>query len=276
VLQPLIIASVLAAPLFANPELGTGIRLRYAEQGNPANPAVILLHGYTDSWRSWSLVMPGIPADYHVLAPDLRGHGDSERPAGGYHMRALAIDVLALMDAKGIDRATVVGHSMGSLVAQQMADLAPHRVERMVLIGAGRTVRNATGMDEFARAVSGLRDPVPARFAWDFQMSTVHLEPPAQFMDQAISASLRLPARVWRATMTGMLETPEVRGGARMPVLILWGEQDAVFGRAEQDALLDAYPGARLVAYAETGHAPHWERPERVISDLRNFLPPVK
>ncbi len=77
-------------PRFADVTLATGVRLRYAEQGDRGGPAVILLHGYSDSWFSWSRVMPLIPARYHVIAPDQRGHGDSDKPEGGYAMRDMA------------------------------------------------------------------------------------------------------------------------------------------------------------------------------------------
>src|SRR6266545_3156736 len=99
---------------FATADLETGLRLRYAEQGDPTGPAIILLHGYSDSWFSWSEVLPRLSPAYHVFALDQRGHGDSERPADGYGVSDFAADVLAFMNAAGLPTATVVGHSMGS------------------------------------------------------------------------------------------------------------------------------------------------------------------
>lgn len=129
------------SPRFSDVTLATGVRIRYAEQGDPGGPAVIFLHGFSDSWFSWSRVLPLIPARYHVIAPDSRGHGGSDKPEGGYAMRDLAGDVLALMDALHLERATIVGHSMGSVVAQQIAVAAPGRVERLVLVGSGPSPR---------------------------------------------------------------------------------------------------------------------------------------
>jgi non-heme chloroperoxidase len=260
---------------FADVHLPTGPRLRFAEQGDSARP-LILLHGYSDSWFSYSRVLRGLARNYRAYALDLRGHGDSDRPATGYAMRDMAADVIAFMDAKGIARATVVGHSMGSFVAQQVAARWPERLARLVLIGSGTTPRNILGIAELASAVSSLRDPVPSEFAREFQLSTIYRPVPAEFLDEAVAVSLKLPARVWREAMTGMLATgPEARlGGSRVPTLILWGDRDAVFERSEQDALLAAVPSAVLKVYPETGHALHWERPEEFIRDLEGFLLP--
>jgi non-heme chloroperoxidase len=261
-------------PRFADVTLATGVRLRYAEQGDRGGPAVILLHVYSDSWFSWSRVMPLIPARYHVIAPDQRGHGDSDKPEGGYAMRDMAADVLALMDALHLERATVVGHSMGSFVAQQVAVAAPRRVERLVLVGSAPAFRRMSGADEFAAAVYALEDPVPEQFAREFQVSTIHHPIPAEFLDTAVATSLRLPARVWHGIMTGMLATapaPEL-AGLGIPTLILSGDRDAVFTPPAQQALIAQLPEARSSIYAETGHAPHWERPERFAGELVRFL----
>jgi pimeloyl-ACP methyl ester carboxylesterase len=262
------------SPRFSDVTLATGVRIRYAEQGDPGGPAVIFLHGFSDSWFSWSRVLPLIPARYHVIAPDSRGHGGSDKPEGGYAMRDLAGDVLALMDALHLERATIVGHSMGSVVAQQIAVAAPGRVERLVLVGSGPSFRSMSGVDEFAAAVYALRDPVPEQFAREFQVSTIHQPIPGEFLDTAVATSLRLPARVWHGIMTGMLSTPPAPelAGLGIPTLILSGERDAVFAPAAQQALIAQLPEARSSIYAETGHAPHWERPDRFAGELVRFL----
>ena len=260
-------------PRFADARLATGVRLRYAELGDPAAQPLILLHGYSDSWFSYSRVLPGLARRHRVYALDLRGHGDSDRPAGGYTMPELAADVVAFMDAKGIERATVVGHSMGSFVGQQVAVRAPERVARLVLIGSATTFRSLMGVSELARAVDALSDPVPPEFAREFQVSTIHRPVPEEFLDRAVAESLKLPARVWRAVMAGMLATGAASelGRLGIPTLILWGDQDSCFARSEQEALVAAIPGALLKVYPETGHALHWERPEEFVRDLEGF-----
>jgi len=262
------------SPRFADVRLPTGVRLRYAEQGDVAGHPVILLHGYSDSWFSFSRILPLLPARYHVYALDQRGHGDSEQPARGNAPRDLAADVIAFMDAKGIERATVVGHSMGSIVAQQVALAAPERVARLVLVASVTTVRNMPGISEFKLAIESLSDPVPEAFAREFQASTVHQPVPPEFMDRMVAGSLKLPARVWRALMVGMLATdaPVALGAHRIPTLILWGDRDAYCTRAEQDALVRMLGAATLKVYPETGHDPHWERPDEFARDLVAFL----
>ncbi len=259
---------------FGDARLPTDVRLRYAEQGDSAGHTVILLHGYTDSWFSFSRVLPLLPASYHVYALDLRAHGDSDRPAGGYTMRDLATDVVSFMDVKGLGRTTVVGHSMGSFVAQQVALAAPERVARLVLVGSATTPRNIIGILELQRTVDSLMDPVPADFARAFQMSTVYRPLPDDFMNRMVAGSLKLPARVWRALMAGLLATDrsDRLGDSRIPTLILWGERDAYFPRSEQDALVAMLPTAALKVYSETGHAPHWEQPEEFAGDLEEFI----
>jgi non-heme chloroperoxidase len=132
------------------------------------------------------------------------------------------------------------------------------------------------GMGEFAaavRALAGPDGPAPLDFGRDFQASTVHRPVPSAFMDSAVAASRRLPVRVRRALLDGMLATEPPAGLAalRAPTLLLWGERDAIFPRAEQDALLRLIPGARLAVYPGTGHAPHRERPAEFARDLARF-----
>jgi non-heme chloroperoxidase len=259
---------------FGHVELSTGIRMHYAEQGARNGEAVILLHGYPDSWVSWSRVMPRLPADLHVLAPDLRGFGDTDRPRTGYAMGQLAADVVAFMDALGIPRATLVGHSMGTLVAQRIVLAAPERVTRLVLVGGGTDARGVPGILDLQAAVDALTDPIPDEFMREFQAGTVALPVPGGFMDRIVSESLKPPARVLRATLAGILAMPPSRAltGCAIPTLLVWGDQDAMFSRADQAALQELFVTAELRVYAGAGHSLHWEQPETFANDLATFL----
>jgi non-heme chloroperoxidase len=259
---------------FADVNLTTGVRLRYAEQGASAGHPVILLHGYTDSWFSFSRVLPLLAASYHAYALDQRGHGDSERPASGYAMRDLAADVVAFMDAQDLPQATLVGHSMGSLVAQEVALAAPERLTRLVLVGSGTSLHNEA-MLEFQRMVDALQDPVPAVFAREFQVSTIHHPVPEDFLDAAVAESLKLPASVWQYALMGQLAVDYAAqlGRIQTPTLILRGDQDTVFTRAAQDALVVGLAATAVSkVYSETGHALHWERPAEFVHDLEDFI----
>jgi pimeloyl-ACP methyl ester carboxylesterase len=266
-------SSVLTGPRVADVRLSTRVRLCYLEQGEPAGPVVILLHGLADSSFSFSRILPGLSGGYRVYALDQRGHGDSERPADGYGPRDLAADVLAFMDALGVERAVLVGHSMGTFVAQQAALAAPGRFAGLVLMGSAPTARNEVLL-EVQRSLAALPETVPEEFVKEFQLSTMHRPTPDEFLARVVAESLKAPSRVWRAALGGLLEEEPFTGliEERTPVLLLWGELDAIFSRADQEALLAALPAGTLREYRETGHAPHWERPREVVRDLERFL----
>ena len=228
---------------FSTTQLATGVTLHYAEKGDPTGEAIIFLHGYSDSWFSFSRVLPLLSLEYHAFALTQRGHGDSDKPECCYTPDDFAADVDAFMDAVGIEEATLVGASTGALFAQRAVLSYPRRVGRLVLIGA-QTPAN--------EAVFG-------------------------FLDTVVSESLKLPARVWRDYFEQavlsidhdyVLSLREID----MPTLVLWGEQDPLFPREEQERLAAAISGATFRVYPETGHAVHWDRPEWVVRDLEAFM----
>jgi pimeloyl-ACP methyl ester carboxylesterase len=210
---------------------------------------------------------------YRVYIPDQRGHGESDRPTGNYAMQHFAADVVAFMDAMGIHQATLVGHSMGSFVAQHVAVAAPERVKRLVLSGSATTIRNAV-VSDLQREVNALKDPIPEKFVRDFQVGMAFQPLTDEFVNAVVKESLNIPARVWREVMAEMLSPKNVVELAKIkvPTLILWGDKETVFPRSEQDALLASLPNARLKVYEDTGHAMHWERPERFAKDLQEFM----
>ena len=260
---------------FAATRLATGPRLHYAERGDRAGEAIIFLHGYSDSWYSYSRVLPLLSPEHHAFAPDQRGHGDSDKPQCCYTTDDYAADVDAFMDAVGVDEATLVGHSTGALFAQRVALSYPHRVSRLVLVGAQTPANEMIlGLREEVRA---LNDPVPPEFVRGFQESTIYRPVPEQFLDTVVSESLKLPARVWRDYMEGAVLSIDQDYVIRLreinvPTLILWGEQDALFPREEQERLAAAIPNAILKVYPESGHVVHWEWPERFVRDLEAFM----
>jgi pimeloyl-ACP methyl ester carboxylesterase len=250
--------------------LSTGVRLRYVEQGDPDGPAVVALHGITDSSFSFSPLLPLLPPALRVIAPDQRGHGESERPRDGYAMRDLGQDVLALMDALGIARATLVGHSMGTFVAREAALIAPDRISGLLLLGAGATGRGP-GVRELWRIVETMVDPIDPKFVYEFQAGTIHRQVAPEFLARVVEESLKVPARVWRAALASIagIESAAACGGIRCPTRLVWGDRDATFLRDEQDELARLIPGATLEILPVVGHAVHWEAPEAVGHVLR-------
>jgi pimeloyl-ACP methyl ester carboxylesterase len=256
----------------------TGVRLQYAEHGTRGGPPFVLLHGFTDSWFSFSRALPVFPASWHVFALSQRGHGDSDRPATGYDMPGLAADAVAFMDAMNLSKVTLVGHSMGSLVAMEMALNAPERLTRLVLLGSATNMRS----EEVAGLVTeldDLRDEVPPEFARGFQESTIHHAVPPEFLDRAVAESLKVPAHIWRAAAAGQLaaEYSDSLRRITVPTLVLRGDHDTIFPEAARKALDTGLPNATVRIYADTGHALHWERPAEFVRDLEAFVagPPV-
>ena len=262
-------------PAIKTAALATNVRLAYAEQGDPDGIPVVLLHGFTDSWRSFERVLPHLPGTIRALALTQRGHGESERPASGYRSYDFAADIAAFLNALGLERAVLVGHSMGATNAQRFAIDYPDRVSALLLAASFTSYRsNPVAMEFWESAVSKLADPIDPAFVREFQKSTLSQPVPAAFLETVIRESLKVPARVWREAFEGFLEddvAPDL-GRIKAPTLVVWGELDSFCRRVDQDALLEAIPHARLIVYEKTGHALHWEQPERFAADLMAYL----
>jgi non-heme chloroperoxidase len=260
-------------PHFSTIWLATGVTMNYLEQGDEAGEAMILLHGYTDSWNSYAPVLPLLSRAHRVFALDQRGHGDSSKASCCYIMNNFVADMIAFMDAKKIDRATVVGHSMGSMLAQLVAIQYPERLSRLILLGA-MVVGSNEGVVELNEVVQTLVDPIDPAFVAEFQKSTLYGEVPPEFLEKVIAESLKAPAHVWRQTLASFIGQDTTKDLAKIsaPSLILWGEQDLFFPRSEQELLSSLIPDATWFTYEETGHALHWEQPERSAADIERFL----
>jgi len=257
---------------FATTRLATGPQIHYAEQGDPGGETIVLLPAYADSWFSYSRVLPLLPTRYHAYPMDQRGHGDSERPACCYTVDDFAADAVAFLDAAGIERATLVGHSGSCLTARRVAVLHPDRVGGLVLIGAPLSLARPAVL-AFQAAVHALEDPVAAEFVRRFQAGAVHVPLPEGFLDGLVAESRKLPARVWKRALDGLVAFDDAADLGRITAstLLIWGDRDAVVSREEQQRLEEMIPDARLKVYRDTGHSPHWERPERVAADLATF-----
>lgn len=251
--------------------LGTGVSLDVAETGDAAGPPVVLLHGITDSRRSWDPVLPELDPGIRAIAVSQRGHGDSERPASGYRTRDLADDVPALLDALHVERAVVVGHSMGSTVARRVAVDHPHRVQALVLVASFASYADKPEIGELASALDTFPpDRLDPGFVRAFQAGTFVRPVPPGLLETVVGESLKVPTRVFRAALAGNLED-DVSGDLgriRCPTLVVWGDRDPYCPRRDQDAIVRAIPGARLSVYAGTAHCPHWEEPARFARDL--------
>jgi non-heme chloroperoxidase len=252
--------------------LRTGVTLRCTERAGDG-PTVLLLHGYSDSGRSFEPIVHALPQGLRVLALDQRGHGDSDRPAEGYDAARLATDAAALLDATGVRTTTVVGHSMGGFVAQELALAHPERVSGLVLV-ASAAYAGTEAAKSIAPDIARLTDPVPYEFVRALRERMLHRPIAQPILEQMIAESRKMPAWVWRALFEGILgfDARERLEGIACPTLLVWGAYDTICGRAEQEWLLSRIPGAALKVYEDAGHAPHWEEPQRFARELAAFV----
>lgn len=263
--------------------LPTGIEMAYLETGPRDGQVVIMLHGWTDSVRSWSLSMQALHdmrPDLRILALDARGHGESSMPSEKWCPRdpgrcfkrtQMVADVVAFMDAKGIPRATIVGHSMGSYVAAELGLRHPRRVERLVLTGLG--LFDGAGSASFGDALAPLfdywDDVLTAQgYQWPedaYNLTPYDADPDAAvaFMQavwsvdpvasQTLTDAIGLDAAFTRlGTFLGPVSTHEAPLLGRLrhlavPTLVLWGVQDAIywFEPEEQRLIEDLTVAAR-------------------------------
>ena len=261
---------------FATVSLSTDVTLHYAERGDRKGEAILFLHAYTDSWFAFSRALHLLSPSYHAFAPDERGHGDSDKPECCYTVDDYVADVDAFMEQLEIDDATLVGSSSAGIIAQRVALDYPHRVSRLVLIGAPTTLVNNEGVRQLGeQMLAALEDPVSPEFVREFQASTIHHPISEEFLAGLVSESLKVPAHVWHDYWNGVLLTVDdtVRlGEIDAPTLIVSGERDVLLPREEQEWRSGAIPDARLKVYPDTGHAVAFERPEWVVRDLEEFM----
>jgi non-heme chloroperoxidase len=250
--------------------LPSQVRIPYVEQGDRRGVPVIMLHGYPDSLYSFTPLLPHLPPSIRAIAPSQRGWGDADRPAGGYTMDDYAGDVLALMDALGIRAAVIAGHSMGSLVAQRFAIRHPERTLGLFLIGSVSTFRGHADLLEFQQAVEAMDGPLDPELVHEFQAG-MFVQPPApEFLDGLIAESMKAPLHVWRAALASILTFDSAAELSRItaPTVIVWGDQDPLCSRAEQEILLAGIRNSRLSVYRGEGHCVNWEQPDAVAAEI--------
>lgn len=252
--------------------LATGVRLAFVRHGDPSGVPVLLLHPWSESLGCFDRLLPSLPATMHALAMDQRGHGDADKPAGGYALTDFAADVEAFLDATGLRSAVLLGSSSGGYVAQQVAIGIPDRVTGLVLVGSPRSL---LGRPSFADEVERLVDPVDR--AWverSLEWFPRFHDVPGWYLQDRVDDGVRAPAHVWRQALTGLTTArpPTEAGTIAAPTLIIWGGRDKLLPWEDARALAAAIPGSRLVVYQDTGHLVLWEQPDRVASDLAEFV----
>lgn len=254
--------------------LPNGIRLAFVDTGNRRGEPLLLLHGYTDSSRSWSLVAPHL-SKYRLLIPDLRGHGRSDAPQCCYAPATLAEDARLLLDALGIERAAVAGHSLGSLAAMELAAAHPGLVTHLVLIGSTALppVKRGDWLYENAMALEAPLDP-SSEFLREWHPANQPTPVDAVFAEAVRQEFMTIPLHVWHGVIRELAEVPFGRHAedVKAPVLVLSGGKDPLFPAEHHASLMKAFPHAQGHVFAELGHNPLWEQPEAIAGAIDRFL----
>jgi pimeloyl-ACP methyl ester carboxylesterase len=271
-----------------------GLRLHYYDTGPHAAVPVVLIHGLGDEADTWRHIFPALARWRRVIALDLPGFGRSEKPRRAYTLAFFARTIGELLDALGIRRAVLVGHSMGAAVAQRLALAQPDCAEQLVLIGGGLPTEArrppaqlwlflAPGLGEILYT-SLRRSQAEAYATLRPYYSNLEALPQA---DQAFLRE-RVWARVWSAgqrraflsALRWLAIDQATRADAfrarlahsRVPTTILWGEQDLIVPQAAGAGLAALLPDARLQVIAGSGHLPHQEQPDQVLDALHKIL----
>ena len=266
-----------------------GYRRAFVHVGS--GPAVLLIHGIGNSLDTWERQIADLSRDHTVIAPDLLGHGRSDRPRADYSIAAYANAMRDLLSVLGVERATVVGHSLGGGVATQFAYQFPERCERLVLVSSGGVSRSVHPSLRFLTAagaehVMALLAAPPVRplaraffralRALDDDLAIDAPQVLAMFDGFSHAATRKAFVRTLRAVVdfdgqvVTMLDRCYLTQG--MPTLLLWGKRDAVIPLDHALAAHEAMPGSRLVVFDEAGHFPHHVDSERFCALLREHL----
>jgi non-heme chloroperoxidase len=259
--------------------LASGLTLSCSDQGDVSDPALLLLPGPTDSWRSYQPVLDLLPRRVRAIAVSQRGHGESSKPETGYRVEDFAADVVLLLDALGVKRAVLAGHSGSCLVARRVALDHPDRVAGLILEASPTTLRDDPQLLRFVQSVvSELDDPISVDFARSFVVNTSSERVPADQIDLLVEEILAVPARVWQQTFVGLLEYDDQTELALIeaPTLLVWGDADSLVSREMQDRLVGSIPDADLLVYPGVGHTPRWDDPLRFSNDLVAFAQGVR
>jgi len=256
-----------------------------------SGPAVVLIHGIGDSSATWEPIIPALARHHLVIAPDLLGHGHSDKPRADYSVAAYANGVRDLLGVLGVRSATLVGHSLGGGVAMQFAYQFPDRTERLVLIGSGgagpevNPVLRLMSLPGAEAALHALRLPT-MRWQVGAVVSLIRalgadLGRDAPDMLRIVDALPDATARAafirtlravvdWRGQVVTMLDRCYLTRG--MPTLLVWGERDAIVPVDHGYRAHEAMPGSRFEIFPDAGHFPFHTDPQRFVGLLEEFL----
>jgi pimeloyl-ACP methyl ester carboxylesterase len=266
-----------------------GHSVAYRQAGS--GPVVVLVHGITSSSATWGRVLGDLARRFTVIAPDLAGHGESDKPKGDYSLGAHASTVRDLLVALGHERATFVGHSLGGGVVLQLSYQFPERCERLVLVDSGGLGREVSLLLR-AATLPGSELLLPFLATTRLLDAGAHVGNLLGRLGLRVRTDLQEMARGHstlrdgeaRAAFVHTLRSVVEPGGQRVdasnrlylaqhvPFLLIWGERDSIIPVSHGRAAHEQMPGSRLEVFARSGHFPQLDEPERFLDVLIDFL----
>jgi len=268
-----------------------GHRLSYLRAGS--GPPLLLLHGIANNCQTWADVIPRLAESHTVIAPDLLGHGESDKPRGDYSIAGYANGLRDLTSMLDIERVTVVGHSLGGGIALQFAYQFPERCERLALVGSGGLgpelsagLRAATlpGSELVLGALTGVSGPLRVGLRGLNRLGQVTGVQRLHDLAEAGDALLALEdVEARRAFLRTLRGVADARGQAvsaldrlylanAVPMLVVWGSRDPIVPALHAETVRDLVPTARVEVFRGAGHWPHLDDPDRFCDVLLDFI----
>jgi len=274
------------------------LRLHYVDWGNEGAPPLLLVHGGQDHCRNWDWVAEDLRRDFHVIAPDLRGHGDSAWAAdGNYTMAGYVADLAQLIHQQALAPATIIAHSLGGNVALRYAGIYPENVKKLVAIeGLGpsprsQAKREAMSIDgrmrEWIETRRTMSARTPRRYASiaealaRMQEQNKHLSPAQarhlteqgvnQNEDGTYSWKFDNYVRGWPPYEMTYAEVEQLWARITCPTLLAYGRESWA-SNPQDDGRIKHFPNARVVAFEGAGHWVHHDRLEGFLAEIRDFL----
>jgi pimeloyl-ACP methyl ester carboxylesterase len=263
--------------------LPDGETLAYIDMGDRSGPPVVLIHGYTDNARDWVPMLPYLSKHYRLILVDIRGHGQSSKPECCYSRLDFAYDIKLLLDGLGVRKADIVGHSLGSIIAQKFAEYWPERTAHVVLIsstgGFPPDRPKKPAQFDFAAEIRKLKEPIdadsPFMIAW--WDSPTPVDP--DFIRRQRKDAAGIPLRVWLAVLDEALPADNAFADLqatlprlKAPTLLIWGSKDPIMEEEVRQTLRNGLPHAKVKVFEGLGHNPFWEDPQGVAQSINAFL----
>lgn len=244
---------------------GQVVRLRHG--GDPGGQAVLLLHGFSAESRLWARTAAALQ-DMRLVVPDLCGHGGSQA-CDRYDVEGQAALLGALLEREPATDWVVVGHSMGGMIAQRLAQRHPRQVRALVLVGSGAR-GDTPPLQALAETVSTPGWMPDAAFLAAWTRNDEGFDADTDALNRAAAA--RLPEAAWHEGVRGIVDFDAGAQRIAQPGLLLWGDADPLFDRAATQALAASLAQARLEVLPGAGHSPHYLRPEEIAARIRAFV----